>query len=122
MVSISIRLEPDIIDKLNTLGPYLREALANALLPSVRVVKKETIPNVRVLSGKTRDSYYYSVDKEKQEAYVFSDWFISRFLEYGTIRMRAFPALRPALEACRKPIEQFFIVEIDKAIDKAARA
>ena len=121
MVSIKVRLDPDIINKLNALGPYLREALANALTDSASLVAKETIPRVRVRSGKTRKSYYHEVEREKLSAYVGSDWFVSRFLEGGTIRMRAYPALRPALESCRKPIEKFFILEIDKAIDKAAR-
>ena len=120
MVSVSINFanNKEVMKRIDSLGKYLRKAMREALVPSAQAVKKEAIPNVRVRSGKTRSTIDYSA--KGMAAHVGSDWFVSRFLENGTVRMRAYPALRPALESCRQDIQQFFFIEIDKAITKAA--
>jgi len=120
MVSVSINFanNKEVMKRIDSLGKYLRKAMREALVPSVQAVKKEAIPRVRTRTGKTRSTIDYSIDK--MSAHAGSDWMVSRFLENGTVRMRAYPALRPALESCRQDIQQFFFIAIDKAIIKAA--
>lgn len=124
MVSVSINFANDkeVMKKIEILGKYLRKAMGEALVPSARAVKKEAIPRVRARSGKTRGTIDYNVEKGKREAHVGSDWMVSRFLEDGTVKMRAFPALRPALESLREDIRQYFVIEIERAIIKASGA
>lgn len=113
-VSISFKNDKEVINKLDMLGKYLREAMRKALVPSAKALKRETLPRIRRRTGKTRSSYDYRVGKG-MSAHVGSDWFVSRFLE------KNYPALRPALESLREDISQFFIIEIEKAIIKASR-
>jgi len=121
MVSVSINFanNKEVMKRIDSLGKYLRKAMREALVPSAQAVKKEAIPRVRSRTGKTRSTIDYSADKGIS-AHVGSNWMVSRFLENGTVRMRAYPALRPALESCRQEIQQFFFIEIDRAITKAS--
>jgi len=148
MVSVSINFanNKEVMKRIDSLGKYLRKAMREALVPSAKAVKKEAIPNVRTRTGKTRGSLDFST--ERMSAHIGSDYFALRFLEGGTSPHtikpkhkkvlsdgntifgklvmhpghRAMPSLRPALESCRQDIQQFFFVEIDRAITKAGQA
>lgn len=52
-----------------------------------------------VRTGRSRDSVHYEVGRDTRGYYVDfgSDWFVVRFIEYGTSRNPARPVLRPAL-------------------------
>lgn len=118
-VSINFANDKEVMSKIDILGKYLRKAMREALVPSAKLVKKDTIPRVRARTGKTRSTIDYSAGKGIS-AHVGSDWFVMRFLEGGTVRRRAFPALRPALESNRENIRQFFTISIGKAITRAS--
>lgn len=62
---------------------------AGALKASIRVVRLKGDPkmNVRVYAGNRTDAYY------------------ARFVEYGTVKMRAKPFLRPALNESKTKIK-----------------
>jgi len=122
MVSVELKITnyDQVMADLGNLGKMLRVAILKALKKSGALVKSEAIPLVRARSGKTRDSLGLKVDKKELAMYVRSRWFVGRFLEYGTVNMRARPFLRPALESNMDKIRQLFDTEINAAIVGAA--
>jgi len=123
MVEISVRITnlEEIQEDFTRLGIYLRGAIANALEEAADVVKSAAIPNVRKRTGKTRASIESAVDKQGLKAYVGSNWFVSRFLERGTKRMRAYPFLRPAIDKNEGRIREILISNLNRAIIKVKK-
>lgn len=120
-VEINFKNKDEVLKNLDNLGKNLRAALKEALGSSAEQVKKEAVPLVRTRTGKTRRGVKSSIDKSKLTGHVGSDWFVSRFLEHGTKKMRAYPFLRPALDKSREDIRKFFLDAIDRAIIKTSR-
>ena len=123
MAEISVRITnfEEIQEDFTRLGTYLREAIANALKEAADVIKGEAIPKVRTRTGKTRASIESAVDKLGLRAYVGSNWFVSRFLEHGTKRMRAYPFLRPAISKNEGRIREILISNLNRAIIKVKK-
>ena len=123
MVEVSLRVTniSEIMKDLDYLGIALRKAILEALKEAGTIVKEDAIPLVRKRSGKTRRSIRMKFDAKDLTAFVGSDWFVSRFLEWGTVRSRELPFLRPALEKNSDKIRQIFEKQINIAIDQVAR-
>ena len=121
-VSIDLKNKEKVLRDITNLGKNLRKAIEEALSSSAKLVKKEAIPLVRTRTGKTRRSIKHSAGKSKLEAHVGSNWFVSRFIDRGTKKMRAYPFLRPALEKSKSNIRQFFVDAINRAIIKTSRS
>ena len=123
MAEISVRITnfEEIQEDFTRLGTYLREAIANALKEAADVIKGEAIPKVRTRTGKTRASIESAVDKLGLRAYVGSNWFVSRFLEHGTRKMRAYPFLRPAIDRNKDHIRRILVENLNNAIIKAEK-
>ena len=124
MVSVQIRITnlEDMNKDLRGLGLQLRQAIARTLKEAAEDVKGAAIPLVRVRSGKTRRSLESAIDiRGVMKAYVGTDWFVGRFLEKGTKKMRAYPFLRPALESRKSQIRMLLDSNIKKAVIKAGR-
>ena len=115
MITVSIELRGDkkVIHDLGELRRLLRGALLMALEKSAKEVKTEARSRVPVRTGKTRKSIKYSTSRDEVKAYVGSEWFVARFLEEGTKKMRPRPWLKPAFENKKDYIHQ--------AIDNAVR-
>jgi HK97 gp10 family phage protein len=62
--------------------------------------KARLAAQVREHTGKLVDSWQAQRSGE-HEATVFSDYFVSLFMEFGTVKMAARPAIVPAVEAAR---------------------
>jgi len=120
-ISVRITNLNEIQRDFTSLGICLREAIANALKEAADVVKTAAIPNVRTRTGKTRASIESAVDTQGLKAYVGSNWFVSRFLERGTKRMRAYPFLRPSIDKNEGRIREILISNLNRAIIKAER-
>ncbi|MEU3600881.1 HK97-gp10 family putative phage morphogenesis protein [Streptomyces sp. NPDC006798] len=90
--------------RLETLPDEIVEALKKAVRESAEAVRDDTRDTVRVHSGNLRDTVDIRYEHNGLTALV--GWFedpeyYARFLEHGTRRAPARPALRPALEAER---------------------
>lgn len=74
----------------------LPELTQELLKETAEAVAEEARANVRVRSGKTKESIVTEV--EKYRALVIVKHFVGHFLEFGTIKMAAKPFLTPAAE------------------------
>ena len=123
MVTVQLRITnlDDINKDLKGLGRQLRQAIIRTLKEAAEDVKGAAIPLVRARSGKTRRSLETAIDIRRGalKAYVGTDWFVGRFLEKGTKKMRAYPFLRPALESRKSRIRMLLDSNINKAVIKA---
>ena len=121
-VSIKIKNIEEVRRDFKNLGINLRKAIANTLKEAAEVVKGEAISLVRMRSGKTRRSIESAVDiRGAMTAYVGTDWFVGRFLEQGTKKMRAYPFLRPAVEKSENRIRMALVDNLNEAVIKTGR-
>jgi HK97 gp10 family phage protein len=123
MVAVELKIKniDEVMKDLTNLGVALRKAIVEALKETGKLVKEDAIPLVRARSGKTRRSIGMKLDTKNLTAYVGSDWFVSRFLEWGTVRMKEYPFLRPALDKNTDKIRQLYEMKINAAIESVAR-
>ena len=124
MIEVNLKITniEEVKGDFKNLGINLRKAIANTLKEAAEVVKDEAISLVRVRSGKTRRSIESAVDmRGVMTAYVGTDWFIGRFLEQGTKKMRAYPFLRPAVEKSENRIRMALVDNLNEAVIKTGR-
>jgi len=118
---IKIELSDNVNEVLKRLGrmhPLISQAIIKALDTSALVVKGQAKMLVPVKTGNLRASIGTRTDKIRQEAWVGSPVEYAPYQEYGTKYMQAQPYLRPALEDKIDNIRDFFVRELDLAIER----
>jgi len=108
----------EVVARLGRLHPLISQAIIKVLNLSALLVKTaaKTLAPVRTSNLKT--SIGSRVEGLRQEAYVGSPVEYAGYQEYGTKYTAAQPYLRPALEQNVDNIRDFFIREINLAIER----
>jgi len=100
-----IKYDKKILKQFDTKINIALEEIGELLLKRVRqIVPRKT--------GRTSESF--RIELEKNVVRIGSNWYIARFLEFGTVKMRPTPSLRIVLEKSRKDITNIFKKVIGK--------
>ncbi|MFD4320111.1 HK97-gp10 family putative phage morphogenesis protein [Streptomyces sp. NPDC058548] len=105
--------------KLEELGQDIITALQKAVKESAEAVKADTQRDVAKDSRNLHDKVdikYKDDDLTAMVGWHNDTEYYARFLEYGTRRIQARPALRPALEAERKRYKARLTDEVRRAL------
>jgi len=108
----------EVVARLGRLHPLISQAIIKALKEASLVVKTQAKMLAPVRTGHLRASIGRRVEGLRQEAYVGSNVEYAEYQEYGTKYTAAQPYLRPALEQNVDNIRDFFIREINLAIER----
>jgi HK97 gp10 family phage protein len=108
----------EVVARLGRLHPLISKAIIKALNLSALVVKTAAKTLSPVRTGNLRASIGSRVEGLRQEAYVGSNVEYAEYQEYGTKYMAAQPYLRPALEQNIDNVRDFFVREINLAIER----
>lgn len=118
-LTVSITGLDHLAERLEDLPDQIRTALLRAVKESAEDVQRETLLNVRKDSGDLQRHLKIRYEKKGLRAKVgwFNDAdYYARFNEFGTVSIRARPALRPAIEAERGRIRERISDEIRKEL------
>ena len=108
----------EVVARLGRLHPLISQAIIKALNLSALVVKTAAKTLAPVRTGNLRASIGSRVENLRQEAFVGSPVEYAPYVEYGTRYMQAKPYLRPALEQNIDNVRDFFVREINLAIER----
>ena len=108
----------EVVARLGRLHPLISKAIIKALNLSALVVKTQAKMLQKPRTGNLRASIGSRVENLRQEAFVGSPVEYAPYVEYGTRYMQAKPYLRPALEQNIDNVRDFFVREINLAIER----
>jgi len=90
------------INKLGALKGVLQNVEESELDTAAKVAEEYARDHVQVLTGQTQASIHTEINSSSSIDLIAAG--ASLFLEYGTVHMRAFPFMRPAMDAAEQVV------------------
>lgn len=89
------------LNRITNIARVLRSVSESEAQEAANVAEEYAKTHVQVATGQTRDSIHTEVNGNSVD--LIADG-ASLFLEYGTVHMRAYPFMRPAMDAAEAQI------------------
>lgn len=115
-ISIKITNLPQIKSAFNKAPGLMTKELNTAIAKSIFTIKRGSMINTPVLTGRLRASTYTNLNNLRGEIGTNTNYDV--FIHEGTKFMKARPYLRDAVEASNEDVNKFFSDAVQNVLDK----